>query len=190
MDLRRQGFSWRTIAEQTGFANHSGAMKAYRRAMERYQKEPREDLQKIEVERLDDLFNAFFTKAIADLDPQAAMIAIRTIESRAKLLGLNEPVKIQNEVKAMDGGDLDERVRQFAYLIAEARVNSIGYRDSEQISLAGHGEAEPTTAEVISDLADSVGSGMGQDENGSGVDSPQSPESEENPLGGNSSNIG
>ena len=67
MDLRRQGFSWRNIAEQTGFANHSGAMKAYRRAMERYQKEPREDLQRIEGERLDDIFNAFFAKAIADL---------------------------------------------------------------------------------------------------------------------------
>lgn len=190
MDLRRQGFSWRNIAEQTGFANHSGAMKAYRRAMERYQKEPREDLQRIEGERLDDIFNAFFAKAIADLDPQAAMIAIRTIESRAKLFGLNEPVKIQNEVTVTDGGDLDERVRQFAYLIAEARTAAIGYTDSEQISLGEHSKTDSTAADIISDLADSVGSGMGQDSNGSGVDSIPSPESEEDPLGGNSQDIG
>ena len=115
---------------------------------------------------------------------------IRLMERRARLIGLDTPIKVQNEVTVIDGGDLDERVRQFAYLIAEARNNAIGYTDSEQISLGEHSKTDSTAADIVSDLADSVGSGMGQDSNGSGVDSIPSPESEEDPLGGNSSDIG
>jgi hypothetical protein len=189
MDLRRLGHTWREIAEQTGYATHVGAMKAYQRAMERYQKEPRESLQRIEVERLDSLFNAFFGKAIAELDPQAAMIAIKTIESRAKILGLNEPTRIENEVKVTDGGDLDESVRRFAYLVAEARA--LGHSNGEQTVLEVNSEAESDTAGIeLADLVDPIGSGLGQDENGRGVDSLESPESEEDSLGGSSENGG
>jgi len=189
MDLRRLGHTWREIAEQTGYATHVGAMKAYQRVMERYQKEPRESLQRVEIERLDSLFSAFFGKAIAELDPQAAMVAIKTIESRAKILGLNEPTRIENEVKVTDGGDLDESVRRFAYLVAEART--LGHSDGEQTVLEISSEAEPITAgEQLADLDDFIGSRMGQDENGRGVDSLASPESEEDPLGGSSQNLG
>jgi hypothetical protein len=163
-------------------------MKAYQRITERYQKEPREDLQRIEVERLDALFAAFFSKAIADLDTNAAIIAIRTIESRAKILGLNEPTRIENEVKISDGGDLDESVRRFAYLVAEARA--IGHSNGEQVILEIGSEAESDTTGIeLANVVDPVGSGLGQDENGCGMDNLPSSEQEKDEMGGSSENL-
>ena len=189
LELRRAGLTFQRISEEVGFADASGAYIAYKRAMKRTLQQPADELREAELDRVDRLQLALWPKAMKG-DNTSINTIIRLMERRARLIGLDTPIKVQNEVTVIDGGDLDERVRQFAYLIAEARTAAIGYTDSEQISLGKHSEAESTSADIISDLADSVGSGMGQDSNGSGVDSIPSPESEENPLGGNSQDIG
>ena len=189
LELRRAGLTFQRISEEVGFADASGAYIAYKRAMKRTLQQPADELREAELDRVDRLQLALWPKAMKG-DNTSINTIIRLMERRARLIGLDTPIKVQNEVTVIDGGDLDERVRQFAYLIAEARTAAIGYTDSEQISLGKHSEAESTSADIISDLADSVGSGMGQDSNGSGVDSIPSPESEEDPLGGNSSDIG
>ena len=35
LELRRAGLTWQRIAEETGYANHTGAYAAYKRAMKR-----------------------------------------------------------------------------------------------------------------------------------------------------------
>ena len=189
LELRRAGLTWQRIAEEVGYSDHTGAYAAYKRALKRTQQQPADELREAELDRIDRLQLALWPKAMKG-DNASINTIVRLMERRARLLGLDTPIKVQNDVVVIDGGDLDERVRQFAYLIAEARTAAIGYTNSEQISLGEHSEADSTSADIISDLADSVGSGMGQDSNGSGVDSIPSPESEENPLGGNSSDIG
>jgi hypothetical protein len=143
MELRRLGLTWSEIAAQTGYANHVGAMKAYKRVMERYQKEPREDLQKIEVERLNKIQSIFMEKAFADADVKSAAIALRAIELRAKLLGLNEPTKIQQEITTWDGDEsIDRAVKDLAQLLT--RNDEIG---SSESSMADNpSESESATA--------------------------------------------
>ena len=189
LELRRAGLTFQRISEEVGFADASGAYIAYKRAMKRTLQQPADELREAELDRVDRLQLALWPKAMKG-DNTSINTIIRLMERRARLIGLDTPIKVQNEVTVIDGGDLDERVRQFAYLIAEARTAAIGYTDSEQISLGEHSKTDSTAADIVSDLADSVGSGMGQDSNGSGVDSIPSPESEEDPLGGNSSDIG
>jgi hypothetical protein len=190
LELRRAGLTWQRIAEEVGYADHTGAYAAYKRALKRTQQQPADELRFAELDRIDRLQLALWPKAMKG-DNASVNTIVRLMERRARLLGLDTPIKVQNEVMVLDGGDLDERVRQFAYLIAEARIAALGHSDGEQTVLEISSEAEPITAgEQLADLDDSLGSRMGQDENGRGMDSLASPESEEDPLGGSSQNLG
>lgn len=144
LELRRLGLTWSEIADQTGYATHVGAMKAYKRVMDRYQKEPREDLQTIEVERLNKIQSVFMEKAFVDSDVRSAAIALKAIEIRTKLLGLNEPTRIQQDITTWDGDEsIDRAVKDLAALLtANDEV-----RPSESSMADSSGQIEPTTAE-------------------------------------------
>lgn len=144
MELRRLGLTWQEIADNVGYATHVGAWKAYKRVMERYQKEPREDLQNMEVERLNRIMATFMQKAIVEENEKAAIIALRAIELRSKLLGLNEPTKIQQEITTWDGDEsIDRSVKELAALLRANSANS-----TSQGSLGDNSsEIQPITTE-------------------------------------------
>ena len=143
LELRRLGLTWSEIAEQTGYATHVGAMKAYKRVMERYQKEPREDLQNIEVERLNKIQSIFMTKAFADEDVRSAAIALKAIEIRTKLLGLNEPTRIQQDITTWDGDEsIDRAVKDLAALL----TSNDEVRPSESSMADSTSKSDPTPA--------------------------------------------
>jgi hypothetical protein len=188
LELRRAGLTWQRIAEEVGYADHTGAYAAYKRALKRTQQQPADELRFAELDRIDRLQLALWPKAMKG-DNASINTIVRLMERRARLLGLDTPIKVENEVKVIDGGDLDESVRRFAYLVAEARA--LGHSNGEQTILEVSSEAESDTAGIeLADLVDPVGSGLGQNENGRGVDSLESPEPEENPLGSSSENSG
>jgi hypothetical protein len=112
--------------------------------MDRYQKEPREDLQTIEVERLNKIQSVFMEKAFVDADVRSAAIALKAIEIRTKLLGLNEPTRIQQDITTWDGDEsIDRAVKDLAALLtANDEV-----RPSESSMADSSGQIEPTTAE-------------------------------------------
>jgi hypothetical protein len=116
LELRRSGETWERIAAVTGYANASGAQKAYARVVARVQREPVEEIRDLELDRLDRIMRAYWKPAIVDLDKRAAELVLKIMDRRAKLLGLDAPQKLQAEVVNYDGshdynGDIERIIR-------------------------------------------------------------------------------
>ena len=118
LELRRAGLTWQRIAEEVGYADHSGAYAAYKRAMKRVLQQPAEELRNAELDRLDRLQLAVWQKAMRG-ESNAINSILRIMERRARLLGLDAPQKIQAEVMNYDAGSggLDAEVERFARII-------------------------------------------------------------------------
>ena len=161
LDLRRAGMTWQKIAEQVGYADHTGAYAAYKRAMKRTLQEPADELRQGEVDRLDRLQLAIWPKALRG-DVSAISTVLRIMERRARMLGLDMPIKIDQDVTVWEGGEsIDRAVKDLAELLRQNAAARTG-----QSAMAGDsGEAESITADGgLADMADPLGSGMGQDE--------------------------
>jgi len=168
LDLRRAGLTWQRIAEEVGYADHTGAYAAYKRAIKRTMQQPADELRTQEVDRLDRLQVAVWPSAMKG-DTRAVLTIIRLMERRARLLGLDKPIKIEQEITTWDGDDsIDRAVRELAALLTRDDANSTGESAmAEPIS-----ESESVTArDNLENLADPVGSRVGQDEDGRGMDS-------------------
>ncbi len=111
LELRRSGETWARIAEIVGYANASGAQKAYVRVVNRVQREPIESMRELELDRLDRLQKAFWKDAVVDRNQKAALVILKVIDQRAKIAGLYAPTKIQAEVINYDGlTDIDKQL--------------------------------------------------------------------------------
>ena len=117
LELRRAGLTWQRIAEQVGYADHSGAYLAYKRAIKRTQQQPADELRTQELDRIDRLQLAAWPKAMQG-DTQSINTICRLMERRARLLGLDMPVKISQDVTVWEGGEsFDRAVRDLAELL-------------------------------------------------------------------------
>jgi hypothetical protein len=121
LELKRSGATWDAIAEVVGYANASGAFKAYKRAMVRTLQQPADALREAEIDRLDRLQRAYWFEAIGDRDNppihKSAEIVLKIIDRRAKLLGLDAPTKIQAEVVTYDASGVEADIERIAYNI-------------------------------------------------------------------------
>ena len=171
LELRRVGLTWQRIAEEVGYADHTGAYAAYKRAIKRTMQQPADELREQEIDRLDRLQVAVWPSAMKG-DTRAILTIIRLMERRAKLLGLDRPIKIEQDITTWDGNDtIDRAVRELAALLTAD--NATGTSESPMAELVS--ESEPvTTGNELENLVDSIGSRVGQDENGRGVDSLES----------------
>lgn len=95
VDLRRAGLTWSRIALEVGYADHSGAFAAYKRALSRTLEEPIAQVRQAEIDRLDRLQVAVWQKAMKG-DNASIMTIVRIIEQRVKILGLASPEKSAN----------------------------------------------------------------------------------------------
>lgn len=183
LELRRAGLTWQRIAEQVGYADHSGAYLAYKRALKRVLKQPAEELRQAEIDRLDRLQLAAWPKAMQG-DNSAIATVLRIMERRAKLLGLDMPVKIAQDVTVWDGGEsIDRAVRDLAELLRQNAADS----PSESAMAGDTGEIESaTTGDELAGLADPIGARMGQDEDRGGVDSVRGDNTPEHEMGSSS----
>jgi hypothetical protein len=183
LELRRVGLTWVRIAEEVGYADHTGAYAAYKRAIKRTMQQPADELREQELDRIDRLQVAVWPAAMKG-DTRAVLTIVRLMERRAKLTGLDMPIKIEQDVTTWTGGDtIDRAVRDLASLLT--RNDAIGSGESP---MAEHiSETEPvTTGNELENLVNSLGSRVGQDSDGRGVDSVASDNETENPLGGSS----
>lgn len=85
-----QGATYEDAAKQAGYANRSGAYKAFWKAIEHNEAEAVEDHRALELARLDALQVPLWDKAMAG-DVKAAGMILRIIETRSRLLGLDKP---------------------------------------------------------------------------------------------------
>jgi hypothetical protein len=185
LDLRRAGLTWQRIAEEVGYADHTGAYAAYKRAIKRTMQQPADELRTQELDRIDRLQLAIWQNAMKG-DTRAILTIVRLMERRAKLTGLDMPIKIEQDVTTWTGGDtIDRAVRDLAALLTRNDATSTG-----ESAMAEHiSESESvTTGNELENLVDSLGARMGQDSDGRGMDSLASDNASENTLGGSSTN--
>ena len=185
LELRRAGLTWQRISEETGYADASGAYLAYKRAIKRTMQQPADELREQELDRIDRLQLALWPKAMKG-DNASVNTIVRLMERRARLLGLDTPIKIQQDVVNWDGNEsIDRAVRELAALLTANDAISV----SESAVAIEASEVEPVTAgNDVENLADSLGAWVGQDPNGSGMDSVESTPATENEMGSSSGN--
>ena len=132
--LRREGATYDEIAVQLGYADHTGARSAVLRGMRRALQEPADELRELEAARLDALMRAHWPFALAG-DSKAAVVVLRTMERRAKLLGLDAPMVASVDVTVFEGGsELDREVQRLAEILA-ADGHSGGGRFADDLEI-------------------------------------------------------
>lgn len=92
LELRKAGVSYVAIAERLGYRGPSGAHAAVRAGLKKTLQEPADELRQLEVERLDAALLAIWPQ-VKQGNHGAIDRALRIMERRAKLLGLDAPAK-------------------------------------------------------------------------------------------------
>ena len=93
VEARRAGAAYDDIARQLGYRDKSGAYRAVRAGLAKALREPADDLRALELARLDRLQLAHWQKAAAG-DAAATHTVLKIMERRAKLLGLDAPIRV------------------------------------------------------------------------------------------------
>jgi hypothetical protein len=93
LELRRAGLTWQRIAEEVGYADHSGAHRAYQRAIRDNSQQGSDELLRQELDRLDRLQVAAWPQAMKG-DAASMSMILKIIEQRVKLLGLTADIKV------------------------------------------------------------------------------------------------
>lgn len=97
IQMRLAGADWDSIAQRLGYASRGAACTDVTRAMVKAAAEATRDadvLRQVELERINRLQVAYWPKAIAG-DTDAARVVQWCIDRRAKLTGLDAPIKHQ-----------------------------------------------------------------------------------------------
>jgi len=123
IELRHEGYVWREIATMVDMSI-AGVVKAYKRALTRHPVAAIEEHRELELDRLDNLQRTYWQPAVAG-NLRAADFVLRVIDKRAKLLGLDAPLKVQAEVVTYDGSDLDREVERVARIIEASTVGGV-----------------------------------------------------------------
>lgn len=121
IELRRTGATWELIAKATGYANASGAHKAYQKALGKIVEPKIEELRATEIDRLDRLQFAIWERA-KEGDIKAIDAVLRILDRRVRILGLDAPSKIQAEIVTYDGNILEEHTQRIVELVRSTRV--------------------------------------------------------------------
>jgi hypothetical protein len=133
--LRRGGLTWDLIGERLGI-HLTTAQKGYERALARVVKEDIDAIRTLETERLDIAQSAIWGNVLKGDNPSIANL-LRIMERRAKLLGLDQPTRIQAEVISYDADSIQAEL---------ARIIAGSANSSQALPLAElASEAEPTT---------------------------------------------
>lgn len=98
LELRKAGHTFQEIADQLGWKGPQGAHNAVMSALKKTLQEPADELRTLELERLDTMLNALWP-AILRGDrgsPRAAEVALKIMDRRAALLGLDAPKQVED----------------------------------------------------------------------------------------------
>ncbi len=114
LELRKSGKPYREIAERLGYNSEQAAWKAVTDTLAQTLEEPAKEVRRLEVERLDALFDIAYPMALATLNQkppldeklrmQAVDRCLRIMERRAHLLGLDAPIILDWRREAKEKG--------------------------------------------------------------------------------------
>ncbi len=103
LELRMEGKTFEAIAQEAGYNSKQAAYDAVKRSIDAITREPATDLLKLDLERLDAMWGIHYLNAQVG-DVQALAACMKIMERRARLLGLDAPVK--QELAGKGGKDL------------------------------------------------------------------------------------
>jgi hypothetical protein len=115
MELRKAGCTFKEIGKQLGFSEQRAhAIVTNELALLRgHLAESASDVLTLELQRLDSLFVRAYTDARAG-DVMSNHQCIRIMERRARLLGLDAPVKADVDLHGADGGPVEFELSQLS----------------------------------------------------------------------------
>jgi Sigma-70, region 4 len=110
VELRVQGCTFAEIGTQLGVSDRM-ASRIFHRAMDRVLREPVGQLVDLEAARLDALWAAMWPRALAG-SARHAEVCLRVLERRARLLGLNQPSKLEMRMSVEEVDALDREIEK------------------------------------------------------------------------------
>lgn len=120
------GMTYEAIAKELGYAGVNGAYEAYKRGLARIVVEEPNEARLADLKRLDKAIELLM-KHLENGNLKVIDPLIRVIERRSKFLGLDTPIKIQQEVTTWEGGDsIDRAIRELTALLPENTQHSQG----------------------------------------------------------------
>jgi len=134
LELRLGGATYEQIAARLGYKNRSGALRAVLRSLDRLiEPQDVERMRRLELERLDRLLLGIWFSAVRG-DAQAIDRALKILERRARLLGLDAPVR--QELSGPGGGPIQHEHLTESELDREVRRLLADMADREEAGLA------------------------------------------------------
>lgn len=96
LELRMAGQPYSQIAKALGYRNRASAYSAVIRVLDRREAEPAERVRNMELQRLERLLQAYWKRAVRKRTPDiaAAKLCLDILARRARMLGLDAPVKV------------------------------------------------------------------------------------------------
>lgn len=88
LELRRAGLTYDEIAQRVGYANRTSARRAVENALAKITREPAEQLLKLQLEQLNDMWRGIYGPAIGG-DVYAIDRALKIMERTGKLAGVD-----------------------------------------------------------------------------------------------------
>ena len=95
LELRESGHTYSEIAAELGYAGPPGAYKAIMTVLRETQQEPSDRVRAIELRRVDRLMKVYWPAALTGNIDHANMVR-QLMRDRARLLGLDAPIKVQH----------------------------------------------------------------------------------------------
>lgn len=115
--LRRAGLTFAQVASETGYADQSGAYRAWRAALAAIPREAADEARRLEEDRLDDLYR--IARRRAATSDRALRECLRISESRRRLLGLDAPVRVTGTITS----ELDDEINRLVSELAGVEVS-------------------------------------------------------------------
>lgn len=167
-DLRSLGYTYQMIADRMD-VSVAAAHRMVDRAIQEIPTEGTEQVRKMELEKLDNLERRLLYiinqqsyktsasgrvieyegKPVLDTTPQIQAIgaALKVIDKRAKLLGLDAPTKVETEVTVFDGtGEVERELYERALAWRQWQADNGGEGDRSALPMGGQGSAGAETA--------------------------------------------
>lgn len=138
MGMRKRGCTWVEIAEECGYSSARTAAAEVNKLITEIPQENANNLRKIEIERLDQLLNAMWDKAMKG-DGWAVDRCVKIMERKAKLTGIDAPIVTKVEVVPEE--TLDRQIAQLERQMAQLPR-------SQQEALRVHSERAAYDAKV------------------------------------------
>jgi len=136
LEMRLAGVTFDIIGKTVGYASAGATYNAYKRALIRTLQEPADEIRDTELARLDRLMQGIWTQALRG-EISSVQTALKIMDRRARLLGLDAPTKQQVDVVTYEGGsELDREIQRLAELLAQggSKPNNVDAQPSETLA--------------------------------------------------------